>query len=108
MTDQTLPDFVKDDFPEPKDYLWNRLFYKGVRNETAAFDYDAALIRGALQWLERPPQDKPWVLFLPLIFPHPPFTVEEPWFSLHNRSEMKVPPRIEDRVRHNSQNCFSR
>ena len=31
---------------------------------------------------------------MPLLFPHPPFAVEEPWFSLHDRASMPdpVPP----------------
>lgn len=72
--------------------IWNRLYYQGLRNETEAYNsYDAALLRGALKWLENPPKDQPWVLFLPLLFPHCPFTVEEPWFSMYNRSEMPLP-----------------
>lgn len=31
------------------------------------------------------------MLFLPLLFPHCPFTVEEPYFSMYNRSEMPLP-----------------
>lgn len=100
LTDQTLPEFTSESFDlEDKNSLLNRLYYLGKRNETQAMDYDAALIRGALNWLEHPPTNKPWVLFLPLVFPHLPFTVEEPWFSLHNRSEMKAPPKADERVR---------
>ncbi|KAI7337405.1 hypothetical protein KC315_g2323 [Hortaea werneckii] len=92
LTDQTLPDFTRGSFDlEDKNSLWNRLFYLGERNASTAIDYDEVLTRSALQWLENPPEE-PWVLFLPLIFPHLPFTVEEPWFSLHNRSEMPIPP----------------
>lgn len=98
LTDQTLPEFGSESFDlEYKNDLWNRLYYLGERNETEAMDYDAALIRGALNWLENTPEG-PWVLFLPLIFPHCPWTVEEPWFSLHNRSEMRIPPGPEQRV----------
>jgi arylsulfatase A-like enzyme len=31
------------------------------------------------------------VLFVALIFPHPPFEVEEPWYSLHARADMPAP-----------------
>lgn len=100
LTDQTLPEFSSESFDtEDKNDLWNRLYYLGARNESEAIDYDALLINGALNWLEHPPRDKPWVLFLPLQFPHCPWTVEEPWFSLHNRSEMPLPPAPEDMVR---------
>ncbi|KAI7368511.1 hypothetical protein KC354_g2616 [Hortaea werneckii] len=98
LTDQTLPDFARESFDlEDKNSLWNRLFYLGERNASTAVDYDEVLTRGALQWLESPPEE-PWVLFLPLIFPHLPFTVEEPWFSLHDRSNMPVPPGPEERT----------
>ncbi|ORY54697.1 sulfatase [Pseudomassariella vexata] len=57
-------------------------------NMPPALDYDEAVIRSALKWLECPPDDKPWVLFMPLLFPHCPFQVEEPWFSMYEREKM--------------------
>lgn len=74
-----------------KEDIWRRLFYKGLRNADQAMDYDEAVVRSALKWLERPPADKPWVLFMPLIFPHCPFQVEEPYFSLYDRAAMPAP-----------------
>ncbi|KAI7255649.1 hypothetical protein KC343_g1471 [Hortaea werneckii] len=92
LTDQTLPDFPRGGFDiKDKNSLWNRLFYLGERNASMAVDSDEVLTRGALQWLENPPEE-PWVLFLPLVFPHLHFMVEEPWFSLHDRSKMPIPP----------------
>ena len=50
-------------------------------------DSDEATIRTAEQWLdEGRPAQQPWLLWIALVFPHPPFTVEEPWFSLHDRA----------------------
>ncbi|KAL4798607.1 alkaline-phosphatase-like protein [Aspergillus venezuelensis] len=72
----------------PKENIWGRLFYKGLRNANEALDYDDAVVRSALKWLECPPGDKPWVFFMPLIFPHCPFQVEEPYFSMYDRSRM--------------------
>lgn len=69
--------------------LWGRLFYGGERDQVV--DYDEAIIKSAELWLKDPPQDKPWLLLLPLIFPHCPFAVEEPYFSLYNREEMPSP-----------------
>ncbi|KAK7991614.1 arylsulfatase A [Apiospora saccharicola] len=97
LTNQTLPKFVTNPWDEDQESIWNRLFYLGERNETAAFDYDEAMVRGALNWLECPPKE-PWVLFLPLLFPHCPFTVEAPFFSLCNRSELPLPARKEDKT----------
>jgi len=70
--------------------IWSRLFYKGRRDTDAALDYDEAIIRSAIKWLENPP-DQPWVLFMPLIFPHCPFQVEEPYFSQYDRTKMPQP-----------------
>ncbi|KAF4126477.1 choline-sulfatase [Geosmithia morbida] len=67
--------------------IWDRLFYKGLRNAGEAVDYDEAVVRSAITWLGCPPDDKPWVLFMPLLFPHCPFQVEEPYFSMYDRSE---------------------
>lgn len=99
LTELTLPEFTRESFKGDQNDIWNRLFYLGKRNETEAIDYDAAMIRGALNWLENPPQE-PWVLFLPLLFPHCPFAVEEPWFSLHNRSQIPIPPKPEELIGH--------
>jgi arylsulfatase A-like enzyme len=73
----------------PED-IWSRLFYKGLRGPEQAVDYDEAAVRSALKWLECPPKE-PWVLYLPLIFPHCPFQVEEPYFSMYDRSQMPIP-----------------
>lgn len=100
LANQTLPGFKgpsKFDLSQGEDMIWNRLFYIGNRAQNESVDYDENLTRGALKWLENPPQE-PWVLFLPYIFPHAPFRVEEPFFSMYNRSEMPVPASADDRV----------
>lgn len=84
---------------EERENIWKRLFYKGLRNANEAMDYDDAVVRSALKWLERPPKDKPWVLFMPLLFPHCPFQVEEPYFSMYDRSQMASPSSKDDKVR---------
>lgn len=97
LVEQTLPKFHNVPWKNDQNDIWNRLFYLGLRNETQAIDYDAVTIDGALKWLEYPPKE-PWVLFIPLQFPHPPFTVEEPWFSMYNRSEMLIPVFKDEKV----------
>ena len=97
LVDQTLPEFSRASLPEDADPIFRQLHYLGVRNETQAIDYDHVAVQGALKWLECPPK-QPWVLFIPLQFPHPPFTVEEPWFSMYNRDEMPVPVAREEKV----------
>ncbi|KAH7392211.1 sulfatase [Phaeosphaeria sp. MPI-PUGE-AT-0046c] len=97
LNQQTLPKFSYPSWNKDQDDIWNRLFYLGKRNATQAIDYDAVTVAGALKWLEAPPQE-PWVLFIPLQFPHPPFTVEEPWFSMYKRDEMPIPAAREDKT----------
>lgn len=64
----------------------------GSGGDSVLLDYDEAVVRTAEQWIaEAAPRTEPWALWVPLMFPHPPFTVEEPWFSLHDRSAMSDP-----------------
>jgi len=85
---------VRTECPED---IWSRLFYKGLRGPERALDYDEAAVRSALKWLECPPEG-PWVLYLPLIFPHCPFQVEEPYFSMYDRSSMPVPSKPSEKT----------
>ena len=55
------------------------------------FDGDWAMVRGAIDFVRQYPGDQPLCLFLPLGYPHPPYCVEEPWYSLTDRED--VPPR---------------
>jgi arylsulfatase A-like enzyme len=67
-------------------------FYHGKRqgNETW-IDFDEASVRTAIDWLEQKPGG-PWCLWIPLIFPHLPFEVEDPWYSQYWPGDM--PKRI--------------
>jgi arylsulfatase A-like enzyme len=67
-----------------------RLFYRGRVLDRDDVDFDEAAVRTAEQWLAAPP-DRPWVLFAPLVAPHCPFQVPEPWFSLHDRAALPDP-----------------
>lgn len=84
--------------PEKNEDIWSRLFYKGLRDPGVILDYDEAAVRSALLFLEHPPEG-PWVLYLPLIFPHVPFQVEEPYFSLYDRKSMPPPTLHTTKVR---------
>lgn len=71
-----------------------RLYYRGrLPDDDSRVDADEATIRTALRWLDEPPEG-PWALFVPLIAPHCPFEVEEPWFSMYDRDTLPgpVPP----------------
>lgn len=88
-TPEFVPKFAgAKNVAEKDESIWGRLFYKGRRDDQQALDYDDAVVKSALRWLECLPDDKPWVLFMPLLFPHCPFQVEEPYFSMYDRNEM--------------------
>lgn len=50
-------------------------------------DWDHVL--AAIDFLRTAPADRPLCLYLPLEYPHPPYGVEEPWFSAIDR--MRIP-----------------
>jgi len=60
-------------------------------DEEVHFDHDWGHVYGALDLLKSKPPE-PFCVYLPLGFPHPAYGVEEPWYSLIDRS--KVPARI--------------
>jgi len=51
------------------------------------------MVYGALDFIEDYNNDQPFCLFLPLGYPHPPYCVEDPWYSLIDRN--KIPNRYE-------------
>lgn len=55
-------------------------------------DSDWANVFGAIDFIRHAPEDRPLCIYLPIYYPHSPYTVEEPWYSLIDRE--KVPPRI--------------
>lgn len=69
-------------------------FYVGkldTGGEDIYYDGDWAVVQGAVDLIKNAPKDRPLCLFLALTYPHPPYAVEEPWYSMIDRS--KVPPR---------------
>jgi arylsulfatase A-like enzyme len=88
--------------PYAPEHRLARAFYHGKRPHPGpALDFDEACTRTAEEWLaEGLPE--PWILYLPLVFPHPPFEVEEPWFSMHARADMPepAPARLDDKPRY--------
>jgi arylsulfatase A-like enzyme len=77
--------------PFPAEHRLARVYYHGRRpDEGVALDFDEACVRTAESWLAEG-MPEPWLLYVPLLFPHPPFEVEEPWYSLHERARMPRP-----------------
>lgn len=56
------------------------------------FDREWKWVEGAVDFIKTYSGDKPFCMFQALVYPHPPYAVEEPYFSAIDRS--KVPPRI--------------
>ena len=61
-------------------------------DEELYYDNDWAMVDGAVELIHNAPPDQPLCIYLPLSYPHPPYGVEEPWFSQIDRD--LVPPRI--------------
>jgi len=94
---RTQPDFHSwDDWRgrEASDTFYS--FYHGLierdDDEEYYYDRDWANVLGAIEMIEARPKDRPLCIYLPLSYPHPPYAVEEPYYSMIDRS--KLPPRI--------------
>jgi arylsulfatase A-like enzyme len=55
-------------------------------------DGDWAAVLSAVDFIGSYNGEQPLCIYLPLFYPHPPYGVEEPWFSQIDRS--KLPPRV--------------
>jgi arylsulfatase A-like enzyme len=92
--------FMPSPFPDGHKLRYS--FYHGKRaGDGVVLDFDEATAQSAEQWLASGPRE-PWVLFAALIFPHPPFEVEEPWFSMHPRRGLpkRAPAIFDDKPRY--------
>ncbi len=68
---------------------WFNAFYGGPVDDEL-FELDAATVGTSIDWIgDGLPE--PWCLFVPLIYPHPPFTVERRWYDLHDPADMPAP-----------------
>ncbi len=84
--------------PFPKDHPMRKSFYYGERTQEQSKDIDYHIIQNALKYLDSKPK-KPFCLYLALGFPHPPYTVEEPYFSMYDRNKVPapIPPKLDDK-----------
>jgi arylsulfatase A-like enzyme len=70
-------------------------FYRGKLDKGSDeiyYDSDWANVLGAIDLIRHAPTDQPLCIYLPLNFPHPPYAVEEPYYSMIDRQ--KVPARV--------------
>lgn len=71
-------------------------FYVGrlphTRGDEFYYDSDWANVLGAVDMIRHAPANRPLCIYLPLTYPHPPYAVEDPWYSMIERD--RLPPRI--------------
>jgi arylsulfatase A-like enzyme len=71
-------------------------FFDGKLEKQPGEDYyhdsDWMWVMEAIRLIRNRPDDRPLCLYLPLIYPHPPYGVEDPFFSRIDRDAL--PPRI--------------
>lgn len=63
----------------------------GRASEPRYLDSDWDNVLGAIDLIRNRPADKPLCIYLPLSYPHPPYGVEQPYYSMIDRAS--VPPR---------------
>ncbi|UCC63845.1 MAG: sulfatase-like hydrolase/transferase [Anaerolineae bacterium] len=61
-------------------------------DEEYYYDGDWANVLGAVELIENHPPNQPLCIYLPLSYPHPPYAVEEPYYSRIDRA--RLPRRI--------------
>ncbi len=60
-------------------------------NAEAYIDDDWAQVLDAIDFMQSYDGDQPLCIYLPILYPHPPYGVEEPYFSMIDRSQVKPP-----------------
>jgi arylsulfatase A-like enzyme len=63
---------------------------QGDRRKT----HDYALVKAAIEIIERKQQDKPFCLFIPINNPHPPYAVPVDFYNLYTKTTVDVVPPI--------------
>ncbi len=74
-------------------------FYKGrldPGDKDIYFDHDWAMVYGALDFIRNYDDDAPMCIFLPIGYPHPPYCVEDPWYSAIDRRTIPKRTTIKD------------
>jgi arylsulfatase A-like enzyme len=79
---------------EPPPERMERALYRGSFGQSV-YDGDEATIQTTEAWLRAKPPE-PWAALVALYAPHPPFGIEEPWASMHERARMPAPRPLPD------------
>ena len=71
-------------------------FYDGKLEKLPGEDYyhddDWLCVMEAIRLIRNRPDDRPLCIYLPLVYPHPPYGVEDPFYSRIDRDA--IPPRV--------------
>ncbi len=71
-------------------------FYRGKlesEDGDTIYNVDDAWVDGSIDFIQKRPKDQPVCIYLPLMYPHPPYQVEDPFYSMIDRN--KIPERIQ-------------
>jgi arylsulfatase A-like enzyme len=74
----------------PPGHPFRHAHYRGQIPRDIGPDFDEAAVQTATTLLDQG-LPEPFVLVVTLFAPHPPFATTDPWFSLHDRSDMPSP-----------------
>jgi arylsulfatase A-like enzyme len=81
------PEWSGKDNPWPfEDRRYFSFLFKAKGDRMTFPDY--ARVRAAIKVLERPKYDKPFCIFLPLFFPHPPFTAPPEFYNKYSPDDV--------------------
>jgi len=64
--------------------------------DVVRYDMDWSCVDKAIEIVNMLPANQPFCLYLPLVYPHPPYGVEEPWYSCVDRDKMEQRRLISD------------
>lgn len=82
--------------PGNKNYYSHYTGKLGLDGNGLNYSADDAVVDAAIERIKNPVDDKPLCMFLGLFYPHPPYMVEDPYFSAIDRS--KIPPRASEGI----------
>ncbi len=77
---------------DPDSDRYYTFYYGKIENETGEpyeRDGDWAMVEGAVDQIKHHDSDQPLCIYLPLTYPHPPYAVEDPWYSLIDPAAIK-------------------
>lgn len=80
--------------PGDKDFYSHFEGRLGANGDGEYYSPDDAAVDAAIERILHPVDDKPLCLFLGLMFPHPPYAVEDPYYSMIDRRKLPARAKI--------------